>query len=153
LQEVLNPPQGGPELQRFGWTFRVGDKVLQTVNNYQREVFNGDIGRIREINQEDSELTVDFDGRRVTYGFNETDELALAYALTIQKAQGAEYPAVVTPLHTQHFVMLQRNLLYPGATRGKKRVVRGGSRRALPTAVQRRDPARRYTGLAWRLQD
>lgn len=152
LQEVLNPSKSGPEVQRFGWTFRGGDKVLQTTNNYQKEVFNGDIGRVVKIDEIEHELTVDYDGRAVLYDFGELDELALAYALTIHKAQGSEYPAVVLPLHTQHFLMLQRNLLYTGITRGKRLVVIVGSRKALAAAVQRQDTAQRYTALGRRLQ-
>lgn len=152
LQQVLNPPKSGPQIERFGWTFRPGDKVLQTVNNYDKEVFNGDIGRIADIDLEDQLLTVDYDGRRVEYDFNDVEELALAYALTIHKSQGSEYPAVVIPLHTQHFVMLQRNLLYTGLTRGKKLVVLVGQKKALATAVGRRDTALRYSLLTQRLR-
>jgi exodeoxyribonuclease V alpha subunit len=152
LQEVLNPGRGGPEVQRFGWTFRTGDKVLQTVNNYQKEVFNGDIGRVSRIDPLEQELMVDYDGKPVLYDFGELDELTLAYSLTVHKSQGAEYPAVVIPLHTQHFLMLQRNLLYTGITRGKKLVVLVGSRKALAAAVQRQDTARRYTALCHRLK-
>jgi exodeoxyribonuclease V alpha subunit len=152
LQEILNPPQDEPEVARFGWTFRRGDKVLQTVNDYDKEVFNGDIGRIAAIAADDQELTVDYDGRKVPYDFEELDELALAYALTIHKSQGSEYPAVVVPLHTQHYMMLQRNLLYTAITRGKKLVVLVGSKKALALAIQRHDTARRCTGLAWRMQ-
>ncbi len=152
LQEVLNPSSVA-EIQRHGWTFRVGDKVLQTVNDYQKEVFNGDIGRVSALDADEQELTVTFDGRPVVYDFGELDELALAYATTIHKAQGSEYPAVVMPLHTQHFVMLQRNLLYTGITRGKKLVVLVGSTQALSLAVQRQDTARRYSALARRLRD
>jgi exodeoxyribonuclease V alpha subunit len=153
LQEVLNPLQAQPEVQRFGWNFRVGDKVLQTVNNYQKEVFNGDIGRVSTITLDEHELTVDYEGKSVIYDFGELDELALAYALTVHKSQGAEYPAVVIPLHTQHYLMLQRNLLYTGITRGKKLVVLVGSRKALAAAVQRQDTARRYTALGQRLRE
>jgi len=153
LQQVLNPPQKDPQLQRFGWIFRAGDKVLQTENNYHKEVFNGDIGRVSAIDPVEQELTVDFDGRSVVYDFDEMDELALAYALTIHKSQGSEYPAVVIPLHTQHYLMLQRNLLYTGITRGKKLVVLVGSRKALSLAVRRQDTARRYSALCRRLQE
>jgi len=153
LQEVFNPAGAGPEVQRHGWTFRLGDKVLQTVNNYQKEVFNGDIGRVAAIDAVEQELTVGFEGRTVVYDFGELDELALAYALTIHKSQGSEYAAVVIPLHMQHFLMLQRNLLYTGITRGKKLVVLVGSRRALATAVQRQDTGRRYSALCRRLQE
>jgi exodeoxyribonuclease V alpha subunit len=152
LQEVLNPGGRGQEIQRFGWTFRTGDKVIQTRNNYKKIVFNGDIGRITAIDPTDQEVTVDYDGRSVIYDFNELDELSLAFALTIHKAQGSEYPAVLIPLHSQHFIMLQRNLLYTGITRGKKLVVLVGSRKALWQAVQRVDSSRRYTALRWRLE-
>jgi exodeoxyribonuclease V alpha subunit len=152
LQVELNPPQEEPEVARFGWTFRQGDKVLQTQNNYDKEVFNGDIGRILKIDEEGQELTVDFDGTAVVYDFNELDELALAYALTIHKSQGSEYSAVVIPLHTQHYLLLQRNLLYTGITRGKQLVVLIGSKKALSMAVQRQDTAHRCTALAQRLR-
>ena len=154
LQEVLNPQSPSKkELQRFGWTFRAGDKVLQTVNNYDKDVFNGDIGRITGIDEPEQEMTVEYDGRHLVYDFGELDELALAYALSIHKSQGSEYPAVVIPLHGQHYVMLQRNLLYTGITRGKKLVVLVGSRKALATAVSRRDTSQRLSGLCRRLQE
>ncbi len=153
LQKALNPPGKAAEVQRFGWAYRTGDKVLQTVNNYQKDVFNGDIGRVTAIDEVDQEVTVSFEGRPVVYDFGELDELALAYALTTHKAQGSEYPAVVIPLHTQHFLMLQRNLLYTGITRGKRLVVLVGSRKALAAAVERQDTARRYSGLCRRLQE
>ena len=152
LQEVLNPPRPGPHVERYGWAFRLGDKVLQTVNDYQKEVFNGDIGRVSAIEEVDQQMKVDFDGRVVAYDFGELDELALAYALTIHKSQGSEYPAVVIPLHTQHYLLLQRNLLYTGITRGKKLVVLVGSRKALALAVQRQNTLQRYSGLFRRLQ-
>jgi exodeoxyribonuclease V alpha subunit len=156
LQEVLNPGGfggEGAEVQRFGVTFRVGDKVLQTRNNYQKEVFNGDIGRIAAIEPADKEVTVDFSAKPVLYDYGELDELALAYSLSIHRSQGSEYPAVVVPLHTQHFVMLQRNLLYTAITRGKKLVVLVGTRRALELAVQRQDTKQRYSALCRRLQE
>ncbi len=152
LQQVLNPPTAGrAEIQRFGWTFRAGDKVLQTLNNYDKDVYNGDIGRILTIDTHEQELTVDFDGRKVNYDFGELDELALAYALSIHKSQGSEYPAVVIPLHTQHYLMLQRNLLYTGITRGKKLVVLAGNKKALALAVQRKETSQRFSGLRRRL--
>jgi exodeoxyribonuclease V alpha subunit len=153
LQKALNPADNAVEVQRFGWTYRPGDKVLQTVNNYQKEVFNGDIGRVTTIDMMDQEVTVSFEGRPVVYDFGELDELALAFALSIHKAQGSEYPAVVIPLHTQHFLMLQRNLLYTGITRGKRLVVLVGSRKALAAAVERQDTARRYSALGRRLRE
>jgi exodeoxyribonuclease V alpha subunit len=152
LQELLNPKKSGPEVKRPGWTFRKGDKVLQTRNNYEKNVFNGDIGRVLEIDEDEQELVVDYDGELVTYSFDELDELLLAFAMTVHKSQGSEYPAVVMPVHTQHFVMLQRNLLYTAVTRGKKLVVLVGTRRALGLAVQRHDTGRRYSGLCRRLQ-
>ena len=99
LQAVLNPPGGPAEIERLGWKFRSGDKVLQTHNNYQKEVFNGDVGRIASIDATEREVVVDFDGKMVAYDFGELDELCLAYAMTVHKAQGSEYPAVVLPLH------------------------------------------------------
>src|SRR5204862_8365858 len=116
------------------------------------DVFNGDIGRVANIDVVDQELTVDYDGRIVSYDFNELDELGLAFACTIHKAQGSEYPAVIIPLHTQHYVMLQRNLLYTGVTRGRKLVALVGSRKALSIAVQKQDTAFRYSMLRQRLQ-
>jgi exodeoxyribonuclease V alpha subunit len=154
LQEVFNPSTGKTdEVQRFGWTFRPGDKVLQTVNNYQKEVFNGDIGRVSAVHAEDQEVLVNFDGREVPYALNDLDELALAYALTIHKSQGSEYPAVVIPLHMQHYMLLQRNLIYTGITRGKKLVVVVGSKKALSTAVRNQQTAYRYSALARRLRE
>ncbi len=151
LQNVLNAPGDGPEVSRFGVAFRVGDKVLQTVNNYQKEVFNGDIGRVKRIDLEEQTVRVDFDGLGITYEFEELDELSLAYALTIHKSQGSEYAAVVIPLHTQHFLLLRRNLIYTAITRGKKLVVIVGSKKALEIAVRREDDSRRFTALAARL--
>jgi exodeoxyribonuclease V alpha subunit len=151
LQEALNPGPG-KEVQRFGVTFRVGDKVIQTRNNYTREVFNGDIGRVVGVEAVDQVVTVEFDGRPVAYDFGDLDELQLAYACSIHKAQGSEYPAVVIPVHTTHFIMLQRNLLYTGITRGKKLVALVGSRKALGIAVRKADTARRFSLLKWRLQ-
>jgi exodeoxyribonuclease V alpha subunit len=144
-------PEDERQVERFGWTFRVGDKVLQTINNYDKEVFNGDIGRITAIDLVDQEVTVEFDSRPVVYDFGELDELALAYALTVHKSQGSEYPAVVMPLHTQHYMMLQRNLLYTGITRGKRLVVLVGSQKALALAVGRQHASQRCTALRWRL--
>jgi exodeoxyribonuclease V alpha subunit len=153
LQSVLNPPRGAPEVLRFDTTFREGDKVLQTQNDYKKEVFNGDIGRIVSVDQTEREVVVEFDGRPVLYDFGELDELMLAYALSIHRSQGSEYPAVIIPLHTQHFLMLQRNLLYTGITRGKRLVVLVGSRKALELAVQRQDTAFRCSALRRRLQE
>jgi exodeoxyribonuclease V alpha subunit len=152
LQEALNPSTGGPEIQRFGWTFRVGDRVIQTVNDYNRDVFNGDLGVIENVNRVEQSLAVIFEGRAVEYDFGDLDELALAYVLSVHKSQGSEYPCVVIPLHTQHFMMLQRNLLYTAVTRGKRLVVLVGSKRALGMAVRREDTNTRCTGLRRRLE-
>ncbi|TPG57754.1 ATP-dependent RecD-like DNA helicase [Roseomonas nepalensis] len=146
LQKVLNPP-GELRVERFGWTFGPGDKVMQVANDYDREVYNGDLGVIASIDMEEGELTVRFEGREVAYGFGELDELVLAYATTIHKAQGSEYPAVVIPLTTQHYAMLARNLLYTGVTRGKKLVVLVGQRRALAIAVRNRNTRQRWSKL------
>jgi exodeoxyribonuclease V alpha subunit len=152
LQEVLNPQRGQATVQRFEAVYRVGDKVLQTRNNYQKEVFNGDIGLVAAIDAEMQEVLVDFEGRAVPYDFSELDELTLAYALSIHRSQGSEYPAVVIPLHTQHYMMLQRNLLYTAITRGKKLVVVTGNRKALELAVQRHSARQRCSALGWRLR-
>lgn len=151
LQAALNPT--AVEVQRGGTLFRVGDKVLQTQNNYKRDVFNGDIGRIVDLHDGDQLATVEFDGREVLYDFADLDELTLAYAITIHKSQGSEYPAVVIPVHTQNFIMLQRNLLYTGVTRGRKLVVLVGSKKALWIAANKADTARRFGRLADRLRD
>ena len=146
LQQALNPP-GEARVERFGWTFCPGDKVMQVVNDYDRDVFNGDLGVITSLDTEEGELVVTFDGREVSYGFGELDELVLAYATTIHKAQGSEYPAVVIPLSTQHYAMLARNLLYTGVTRGKRLVVLVGQRRALAIAVKNNSGRRRWSRL------
>jgi exodeoxyribonuclease V alpha subunit len=151
LQTALNAGGDLPEVQRFGWTYRVGDRVIQTVNNYTRDVFNGDLGVVEKINRIEQEMTVSFDGQAVQYDFGDLDELSLAYALTVHKSQGSEYPCVVIPLHTQHYMMLQRNLLYTAVTRGKKLVVMVGTKKALGMAVRRQDTSRRYTALRRRL--
>lgn len=155
LQARLNPPgELKAEVERFGTLFRAGDKVIQVRNNYEKEVFNGDIGHIAEITDEPVSVEVVFDGEtRVRYESGELDELQLAYATTIHKAQGSEFPAVVVPLASQHFPLLQRNLLYTAITRGKRLVVIVGERRALETAVRRREGARRHSALARRLRE
>src|SRR5467141_4063364 len=146
LQNALNPP-GEIRIERFGWTFCPGDKVMQVENDYDKEVYNGDLGVVSRIDVEESELTVDFEGREVVYGFGELDELVLAYATTIHKSQGSEYPAVVIPLTTQDYVMLQRNLVYTGVTRGKRLVVLVGQRKALAIAVKGAQTRRRWSKL------
>jgi exodeoxyribonuclease V alpha subunit len=146
LQRVLNPPGDGA-IQRFGWTFGTGDKVMQVENDYDKEVYNGDLGFVRAVDAEAGEVLVEFDGREIAYGFGELDELVLAYATTIHKAQGSEYPAVVIPLTTQHYPMLRRNLVYTGVTRGKRLVVIVGQRRAIGIAVRGGQSLRRWSKL------
>jgi exodeoxyribonuclease V alpha subunit len=150
LQEALNPT--GPAIQRYGWTFRVGDKVMQMRNDYDKDVFNGDIGRVVKIDEVEQEMMVRFDDRPVKYDFNELDELHLSYATTVHKSQGSEYPVVVLPIHTQHYLMLQRNLLYTAVTRARKLVVLVGTLKALAIAVRNMDARRRVTLLRQRLQ-
>ena len=137
LQAALNPA-GECKVQRFGWTFAPGDKVMQIENDYDKEVYNGDIGYIAQADPETGEVTASFDGRAIAYGFGELDMLVPAYAATIHKSQGSEYPAIVIPLLTQHYPMLQRNLLYTGVTRGKRLVVLVGQKKAIAIAVEER---------------
>jgi exodeoxyribonuclease V alpha subunit len=146
LQAALNPA-GERKVERFGWTFAVGDKVMQIENDYDKEVYNGDIGYIEGLDPDAGELTVSVDGRSVTYGFGELDTLVLAYAATIHKSQGSEYPAVVIPVLTQHYTMLQRNLLYTGVTRGRRLVVLVGQRKAVAIAVRNVSGRRRWSKL------
>ena len=146
LQAALNPA-GERKVERFGWTFAVGDKVMQIENDYDKEVYNGDIGYIEDLDPDAGELTVSVDGRSVTYGFGELDTLVLAYAATIHKSQGSEYPAVVIPVLTQHYTMLQRNLLYTGVTRGRRLVVLVGQRKAVAIAVRNVSGRRRWSKL------
>ena len=150
LQALLNPR--GLEVVRGGRLYRLGDKVMQIKNNYEKEVFNGDIGRITRIDLEEQEIQVQFEDRRVTYDHSDLDELVPAYAISVHKAQGSEYPAVVLPLLKQHFVMLQRNLLYTAITRAKKLLVIVGDKKALAMAVRNARPQERYTSLQRRLR-
>lgn len=152
LQQRLNPSTQ-PRITRFGWTYAPGDKVIQLVNDYDKEVFNGDIGRIAAIDAEEGLVRVDFDGRRLDYEFGELDELALAYATSIHKAQGSEYQAVVIPLAVQHYSLLERNLLYTAVTRGRRLVVLIAEPKALAMAVKRVGSTKRLTRLRERLQD
>ena len=147
LQASLNPA-GENKVERFGWTFASGDKVMQIENDYDKEVYNGDIGTIDDVDINAGELTASFDGRSVTYGFAELDMLVPAYAATIHKSQGSEYPAVVIPVLTQHYAMLQRNLLYTGVTRGKKLVVLVGQKKAVAIAVRNVSGRRRWSKLS-----
>ncbi|MBM4152281.1 MAG: ATP-dependent RecD-like DNA helicase [Kiritimatiellaceae bacterium] len=150
MQSLLNPQ--GREVERFGILFREGDRVMQTVNNYEKEVFNGDLGRITAIDEEQREIVVKIDDRKVKYEFRELDELVHAYAITIHKSQGSEYPCVIIPIHTQHFVMLQRSLLYTAVTRAKKFAVLIGTKKAMGLAVIHADSRERVTTLKERLQ-
>src|SRR6266851_471404 len=146
LQQALNPP-GELRIERFGMVFGPGDKVMQVENDYDRDVYNGDLGIVAGLDPAAGELTVDFDGRRVAYGQGELDELVLAYATTIHKSQGSEYPAVVIALATAHYPMLRRNLVYTGVTRGKRLVVLVGQRKALTIAVRDSRAERRWSKL------
>ncbi|HEV8579942.1 MAG TPA: ATP-dependent RecD-like DNA helicase [Thermoanaerobaculia bacterium] len=151
LRDQLNPE--GPMVTRGGHSLRVGDKVMQVRNNYDLEVFNGDIGRVRAIDEVDQIVTVSMDGRDVAYDFGSIDELVLAYACSIHKSQGSEYPCVVIPLHTAHYVMLQRNLFYTALTRAKRLAILVGEERALRIAVGNRRVRPRFTRLAERLSE
>ncbi|NKB22848.1 MAG: ATP-dependent RecD-like DNA helicase [Kiritimatiellae bacterium] len=149
LQKTLNPD--GASIQKYGTDFRVGDKVMQRINNYDKDIFNGDVGRIFSLNVEECELVVEFGGRNTAYDFQELDELMLAYATTIHKSQGSEYPCVIIPIHTQHYILLQRNLLYTAITRGKKLVLLVGSEKAIAIAIQKIEARKRITMLKERL--
>jgi exodeoxyribonuclease V alpha subunit len=148
LQSALNPVQPGePAAERFGWRFQVRDKVIQTENDYKKEVFNGDIGAIERIDPVEQEVSIRFDDRLVEYDFGELDEVSLAYAVTIHKAQGSEFPAVVIPVAMQHYMLLQRNLIYTGITRAKQMLVLVGQKKALGIAVRNDQSRKRYSGL------
>jgi exodeoxyribonuclease V alpha subunit len=149
LQKHLN--SSTDELVRGGLVLKVGDKVMQIRNNYDKEVFNGDIGRINKIDREEQEIIVNYDGRMVSYEYSELDEIVLAYAVSVHKSQGSEYPVVVMPVLTQHYMLLQRNLLYTGITRGKKLVVLVGTNKAVAIAIKNNKPQKRYTLLKERL--
>jgi exodeoxyribonuclease V alpha subunit len=151
LQRVLNPG-GRPSIERSGRIFKVGDKVMQTRNNYDKDVYNGDIGFISGVDSNAGLISVEMDGRSAVYESADLDELVHAYAVSIHKSQGSEYPAVVIPFHTQHYIMLQRNLLYTGITRGKRLVVLVGTKKAIAIAVRNDDTKRRYTYLGERLR-
>jgi exodeoxyribonuclease V alpha subunit len=151
LRDLLNPE--GAAVTRGGQTLRVGDKVMQVRNNYDLEVFNGDIGRVAAIDEEEHLVRVAMDGRQVVYDFGSLDELVLSYACTIHKSQGSEYPCVVIPLHTTHYLMLQRNLLYTAITRARRLAILVGEERALRIAVGNRRVKTRFTRLAERLRE
>jgi exodeoxyribonuclease V alpha subunit len=150
LQDLLNPAQ--PEIERGGLRYRVGDKVLQVRNDYDADVFNGDVGRIESIDKAQGHLAVRFGDRSVVYRWADLDQVVPGYAISVHRAQGSEYPAVVVPLAMDHFVMLRRNLVYTAITRGRRLVVLVGARRALATAVASAQEARRNSELAGRLR-
>ncbi len=147
LQEALNPPNGKPMVERFGYIYRPGDKVMQTENDYDKDAYNGDLGIVEGIDPDAQEITISFDGRLIVYQFGELDQVSLAYATSIHKSQGSEYPAVVIPVAMQHYMMLKRNLIYTGVTRGKKLVVLVGERKALAIATHGKQMDRRWSKL------
>jgi exodeoxyribonuclease V alpha subunit len=151
LQETLNPPGRAIDRVLNGRMYRAGDKVMQTRNNYDKEVFNGDVGRIQQMDITDQAMTVAYDDRFVSYDFSEVSELAHAYAISVHRSQGSEYPVVVVPMVTQHYMLLQRNLLYTAITRAKRMVVLVGSKKAIAIAVKNDKVSQRYTALALRL--
>ena len=149
LQQALNPGEGG--LLRGTRNFRVNDKVMQIKNNYDKDVFNGDIGKISRIDFENQEISITFDGRSVDYDYTDLDEIVLAYAISVHKSQGSEYPVVIMPILTQHYILLQRNLIYTAVTRGRKLVVIVGTKKALAIGVKNNKTEKRYTYLKHRL--
>ncbi|MDH3882520.1 MAG: ATP-dependent RecD-like DNA helicase, partial [Desulfobacteraceae bacterium] len=150
LQKVLNRQPGAEKTT--GISFKSGDKVMHLKNNYQKEVYNGDIGIVDNIDSQKAELAVNYYGQTVSYDFDELDEMTMAYAISIHKSQGSEYPAVIVPLMTQHYVLLQRNLLYTAMTRGKTLVILTGTRKALNIALENDKTHRRLSSLADRLK-
>lgn len=150
LQKTLNPGEAG--FVRGNRSFRVRDKVMQIRNNYDKEVYNGDIGRIQGIDSEEQSVTIAFDGRNVVYDFSEMDEIVLAYAVSVHKAQGSEYPVVIMPVLIQHYMLLQRNLIYTAVTRGRELVILVGTRKALAISINNNKTAQRYTRLRHRLE-
>jgi exodeoxyribonuclease V alpha subunit len=149
LQQLLNP--AGLSIERGGTTFRLNDRVMQLRNNYDKGIFNGDLGKIAAVNIEEGELVVDFDGKRVQYDADDLDEIGLAYAISVHKSQGSEYPVVIIPLHTAHFPMLHRSILYTAVTRGRELVVLVGSKRAVAMAIRNIRIEKRFTGLKEKL--
>lgn len=148
LQAALNPlAYGAPSVERFGYTYRVGDKVMQTANDYDKNVFNGDVGYITALSLDAKTLVIDFDGVMVEYDFDELDQITLSFASSIHKSQGSQYPVVIIPITTQHFTMLQRNLLYTGMTRGAKLVIVVGQKKAVAMAVRNQDASKRWSKL------
>ncbi|MGA7931937.1 MAG: ATP-binding domain-containing protein, partial [Kovacikia sp.] len=154
LQQLINPSSPTKAaLVRGGMTLRVGDRVIQKVNDYDREVFNGDLGMITAIEVEEQEVTVRFTDRAVSYDYADLNEIALAWAVTIHKSQGSEYPVVILPIYMQHYLMLSRNLLYTGLTRAKQLALVVGTQKAIALAVRQVKDQQRYTLLHHRLQE
>ncbi|HEY9663895.1 MAG TPA: ATP-binding domain-containing protein, partial [Allocoleopsis sp.] len=152
LQQLINPPNGSkPELTRGGTTLRVGDRVMQQTNDYNREVFNGDLGRIVAIDTDDQEVAVQFGERLVTYDYADLNEISLAWAISIHKSQGSEYPVVILPTYMQHYLLLSRNLIYTGLTRARKLAIFVGPQKAIGFAVRQVKDQQRYTLLTQRL--
>lgn len=153
LQARLNPMKyHQPEYKSGNRLFRPGDRVMQLRNNYDKDIFNGDMGLIQSLDLEDQEMIVDIEGKSVTYDFSDLDEITLAYAISVHKSQGSEYPVVVLPMLTQHYMMLQRNLFYTAITRAKKMVVIVGTRKAMAIAVKNDKIAARWSALKERLR-
>jgi len=152
LQKELNPTPTA-SITKFGLTIGVKDRIIQLINNYDKEVFNGDLGIVKDINHDDTTLIIDFEGKEVEYDFTELDEIDLAYATSIHKSQGSEYPVVVIPISMQHYMLLQRNLIYTGVTRGKKLVILMGEAKAISMAVRNVKQNNRLTYLKQRLQN
>jgi exodeoxyribonuclease V alpha subunit len=147
----IGPVYARKLVEKFGWHYRPRDKVIQTENDYEKDVFNGDIGQIVKIDPVEKEVIIRFDQREVAYDFGELDEVSLAYAITIHKSQGSEFPVIVIPLAMQQYMLLQRNLVYTGITRGKKLVVLICQRKALAMAVRNNKTENRFSGLLARL--
>ena len=154
LQQLINPPSASKaEIVRGGMTLRVGDRILQQKNDYNREVFNGDLGVITAIDPEEQEVTARFTEREVTYDYADLNEITLAFATTIHKAQGSEYPVVILPVFMQHYMMLSRNLIYTGLTRARKLAIVVGSQKAIGLSVKQVKDQQRYTLVAHRLKN
>jgi exodeoxyribonuclease V alpha subunit len=153
LQQLINPPsEAKAELVRGDSILRVSDRVMQLKNDYNKEVFNGDLGMVMNIDHTEKEVTIDFDGRDVVYDYADLNEITLAWATSIHKSQGSEYPVVILPLYTQHYIMLSRNLFYTGLTRAKKLALIVGSEKAIAIAVKQVKQQQRYTRLRERLE-
>jgi exodeoxyribonuclease V alpha subunit len=153
LQQLINPPsEAKAELVKGDSILRVSDRVMQLKNDYNKEVFNGDLGMVMNIDHTEKEVTIDFDGRDVVYDYADLNEITLAWATSIHKSQGSEYPVVILPLYTQHYIMLSRNLFYTGLTRAKKLALIVGSEKAIAIAVKQVKQQQRYTRLRERLE-